>query len=429
MKNLLIICDNFPPQSGPRMGYLVKYAKRLGWNSYVVAAENKSRNDLTGLSGYAVETYVVPQRRHRKWNLLHILHFFWPYDYLRGEYEIRRIASEIVQRVKIDLVLCTHTYGWFPLSAAYAVAKKANIPLIVDIRDLVEQNPKIPFFEMSFNQKMDFLRDKCSFLSNRRAVRMHRDAAALTSISPWHAEWLKRWNRNSFCIYNGFDPELFKPIEPVKSNQFEIVYAGSLATKRQRNPELLLEAIVQLDRSGVISPEMFTLNFYGEPSGSHVLPAARALGIERYLKFFPSVPITNLPEIFAKASVLLLLGARPSDFRTHGVMTTKFYEYFASRRPILLVPDDEECLGQVIRESGAGWAVRTVEDTVSCLTTLLEQWKATGVVSGNTMDGDRYDLFSRETQASQFVEIFDKILNGTMVPGQIFNGTDKIEGD
>ena len=407
MKNLLIICDNFPPQSGPRMGYLVKYVKRLGWNSYVVAAENKSRNDLTGLSGYAEETHIIPQKPHHKWNLLHMLPFFWPYDYLRGEYDIRRVAFDLIDRVKFDLVLCTHTYGYFPLSTAYATAQKARIPLVVDIRDLPAQNPKIPFSEMSFNQRMDFLRSKFSFVSRSRAVHYHRKAAALTAISPWHAEWLKRWNPNSFCIYNGFDPELFKPVMPVNTDRFEIVYTGSLATKRQRNPDLLLEAIVRLDRAGVISPAMFVVKFYGEPSGSHVLPAVRGLGIDRYFSFFPSVPITELPGIFARASALLLLGANPADFRTHGVMTTKFYEYFASKRPILFVPDDEECLGQVIRDSGAGWAVRTIEDTVSCLETLLVQWKENGLVRWNVTDSREYDIFSRETQARQFVEVFN----------------------
>lgn len=41
------------------MGYLCKYMKRYGWVAYVVAAENKSRNDLTGLAGYAEEVHVV----------------------------------------------------------------------------------------------------------------------------------------------------------------------------------------------------------------------------------------------------------------------------------------------------------------------------------------------------------------------------------
>ena len=76
MKKVLILCDAFPPNFGPRMGYLVKYLSRFGWDSYVVAAESKSRTELGNLTGYAKELYVIPQKPHRKWNLLHILPFF-----------------------------------------------------------------------------------------------------------------------------------------------------------------------------------------------------------------------------------------------------------------------------------------------------------------------------------------------------------------
>ena len=130
MKKILILCDNFPPQSGPRMGYLVKYLSHMGWDSYVVTAENKSRNDLTGLSGFAKEVHVFPQKPHRKWNLLHILPFFWPYDYLRNEYGIRQKALEIIGREKIDIILCSRTFGGFLINVAAYVAKKKNIPFL-----------------------------------------------------------------------------------------------------------------------------------------------------------------------------------------------------------------------------------------------------------------------------------------------------------
>ena len=36
MKRVLIVCDLFPPAFGPRMGYLCKYLKPLGWEPVVV---------------------------------------------------------------------------------------------------------------------------------------------------------------------------------------------------------------------------------------------------------------------------------------------------------------------------------------------------------------------------------------------------------
>ncbi len=410
MKNLLIICDNFPPQSGPRMGYLVKYAKRLGWNSYVVAAENKSRNDLTGLSGYAEETHIIPQKPHRKWNLLHMLTFFWPYDYLRGEYDMRRVALDLAARVKFDIIICSHTYGWFPVNTAWAVANKTHLPLVIDIRDLMAQEQKTTFFEKSFSQKMDWLRSQCSFISRCRVAWIHRRAAALTTISPWHAEWLMaRWNKNTVCIYNGFDPELFKPLVPIKSSRFEIVYAGTLATRRQRNPELLLQAVKRLAESGRISPRTLVMQFFGERPENHVVLRARELGVEKFIEVYPSIPITKLPSIFARASMLLLLGARSGPRGTHGIMTTKFFEYLAANRPIMCVPSDEDCLETAIHETKSGYAPRSVDEAEDYLYTLYREWVANGVTAGNTCL-DKLSIFSRKTQAMQFVELFDTIL-------------------
>lgn len=411
MKNLLIVCDNFPPQSGPRMGYLVKYAKRLGWNSYVVAAENRSRNDLTGLSGYAVETHIVPQKPHRKWNLLHMLPFFWPYDYLRGECDMRRIALDLARRVKFDLVLCTHTYGYFPLSVAYAVARTARLPLVIDIRDLGAQNPRIPFWHLSFSEKMDRLRSALSYISNRRGVRIHRSAAAMTTISPWHAEWLKRWNKNSICIYNGFDPELFKSVTPVKTNRFEIIYTGTLGDPRGRDFELLLQAVQELDKTGKISPEKFHVSFYCGTimRTNNIRERIAELEIGPYFEFLPFVPLSEVPKLYERASCLLLLSAKSGPNGTHGVMTTKFYEYLAANRPILCVRSDEECLEAAIKETNAGCAARTVEETVDYLLGLYNEWRTLGSTQGKT-DQAKLSLYSREKQASQFIELFENVI-------------------
>ena len=414
MKNLLIICDNFPPQSGPRMGYLVKYAKRLGWNSYVVAAENRSRNDLTGLSGYAVETHIVPQKPHRKWNLLHILPFFWPYDYLRGEYDMRRIAFDLVSRVKFDLVLCTHTYGYFPLSTAYTVAKKKNLPLIIDIRDLGAQNPRDAFWSLPFDRKMDRLRSMFSFISTKRAEKMHRAADVLTTISPWHAEWLKRWNKNTVCIYNGFDPELFKPAVPRKIERFEIIYTGTLGEPRGRDFEFLIQAVQRMDKAGKITPSTFHVSFYCGTimRTNNIRERIATLGIECYFEFLPFVPITEVPRLYERASCLLLLSAKSGPNGTHGVMTTKFYEYLAANRPILCVRSDEECLEAAIKETNAGCAARSVEETENYLLKLYDEWKESGITRGTTNEA-KLSLYSRATQAKQFVELFEQLIDDT----------------
>ena len=328
---------------------------------------------------------------------------------------MRRIALDLARRVKFDLVLCTHTYGYFPLSVAYAVARTARLPLVIDIRDLGAQNPRIPFWHLSFSEKMDRLRSALSYISNRWGVRIHRSAAALTTISPWHAEWLKRWNENSICIYNGFDPELFKSVTPVKTDRFEIIYTGTLGDPRGRDFELLLQAVQELDKTGKISPEKFHVSFYcgAIMRTNNIRERIAELEIGPYFEFLPFVPLSEVPKLYERASCLLLLSAKSGPTGTHGVMTTKFYEYLAANRPILCVRSDEECLEAAIKETNAGCAARTLEEAVDYLSRLYDEWLGEGVTRGSTIV-EKLTLFSRETQAKLFVDLFDSICNSGM---------------
>lgn len=416
MKSILILCDNFPPQSGPRMGYLVKYLSRMGWTSYVVTAENKSRSDLTGLTGYAKEVHVFPQKPHRKWNLLHILPFFWPYDYLRGEYDIRQKALEIVNREKIDLILCSRTFGSFLTNVAAYLSKLKKIPYIIDIRDLGAQNAKKSFWTRSFASKMDVLRSKCSFMSHWRANRVLRKAHALTTISPWHTDFLKKhFNQQTHCIYNGFDPEVFHFLTPEKNDVFEMVYTGTLATKALRDYTFLVEALASLVKKGVIQPGTFKVKFYAGHivAENKIREAFEAAGLKGFVEFLPFVPLKEIPSIFQRASALIVLTAKSGNDGVHGIMTTKFFEYLASGRPILCIPSDEECLEAAIQETNAGCAPRTVEETEDYILSLYNEWKEKGYTEGKTNQA-KLSLFSRETQAQQFEVLFNALIESNL---------------
>ncbi|MBO5849705.1 MAG: hypothetical protein J6Q47_00300, partial [Paludibacteraceae bacterium] len=60
MKKALFILDHFPPSFAPRMGYLVKYLKPLGWEAKVFSSPHPSKiNKFDGLVGYAYSEEVT----------------------------------------------------------------------------------------------------------------------------------------------------------------------------------------------------------------------------------------------------------------------------------------------------------------------------------------------------------------------------------
>ena len=56
-RNILIICDAFPPAFAPRMGYLCKYINKSEWNPTVVSEQQES-NTFKFLTGNCDTAYL-----------------------------------------------------------------------------------------------------------------------------------------------------------------------------------------------------------------------------------------------------------------------------------------------------------------------------------------------------------------------------------
>ena len=410
-KKILIVCDKFAPQFAPRMGNLAMNLKKAGWKVYVVCGKDvTNRADMDAFVGYPDELHVVEQKPHRFWNPLHLLTLFWPYDYLRNEYEIKRIGLDLVKKHKFDLVLVSRAFGMFPSVTGLAIAKAAKLPCIIDIRDVYAQGPNLPIWQLPVRMMMSRIMRFLSYNEQVRHFNCWRKATALTTVSPWNTDYLKKYNPNTYCIYNGYDPGIFKPNPPIKSDVFTIVYTGTFGDRNLRDYSLLFEVVRRLSDEGVISPKNFQIEFYsGKSYDPEVNEWIDRLQIREFIQFKDFVPTSTLPQIFQRASILLLLANKPGKYGPWGVMTTKVYEYFASNRPVLLVRSDEDCLESALNDANAGHAGRTVDDTYRFLNDKIAEWRTTGFTKGTTNE-ESIVKYSRKRQAEQFVEVFKRVL-------------------
>lgn len=406
MKKVLIICDTFPPQFAPRMGYLCKFIGEYDWEAYVVSGMRQSvRADFASLVGYAKETHIIPQKKHRKWNLLHVWPMFSRYDYLRGEYDLRRRAMEVARGVKPDVILACPS-GLFPLCSAYYVSKMFNIPLCVDYRDLEEQRQ----LAASDNRRKSLSRFFESIIGSRKTECRNvilSKADVVSSVTPWHRDILSKFNKNAYLIYNGFDPERFTPLaQAKKSSIFKITYVGTLSTVVDRDPTLLFKAVKLLAERVEIEPGKFCVEFYsGYENYRHHRNLAESLGVLPFVRFNDYVPTQKVPEILHEASILLVLGSGNIK-QSNTIMTTKMFEYFAVNRPILSVPNDHGCKQDALNENKAGMSADTVDEVIDFILPLYREWKMKGYVDGKT-DMKKIEKFSRRVQAKLFAEMFD----------------------
>lgn len=369
---ILILTDPFgKPSYAPRLRFLCNYLVEKG-HQIAVYTEQFQQYDFP----HAYPIYEKPLTYHATWQWA--LYSFWS---LLTDYRNRSFSQWVYNRVKdqqFDLVFCT-TFSTFPLRAAHEVAQQLDIPLCVDIRDLEEQVPGAQYQ----GHRQWWARPFSSWYKHtniRRRNRILRQADFITTISPWHVDFIKAFNPNTHLIYNGFDPAQFYPAN-IQTDTFQIVYIGKIY--EFQSMQLLEQAINQLQL----------------PQLELVLhtPDNRPL------------PIDKVGDALRKSSVAVVLTAS----NTKGMMTTKFYEAFGCEKPILCIPSDNGILANTISSTNAGLASSDVEEIKTFLHNKYNEWLQHGYTHQAVCNKQQ---FSRQHQAETFEQLFIDYLQSHTCP-------------
>ncbi|WP_195374612.1 MULTISPECIES: hypothetical protein [Parabacteroides] len=411
MKKVLVICDLFPPAFGPRMGYLCKYLKHYNWEP-VILTEAVEEKTFTFLAGKDKVTYVNyytaqnPVLKKLQWISTLFLDLCFGYKDTR----MYNAAKKLVEGNTFDLILCS-SFRTFPLPAAQKVADKYKLPLVVDLRDIIEQYTGDEFMSHTLPSFCGLNKLFVSVFkrkSLRDRNRVLEKAGYVTTISPWHVDILKQYNPKVELIYNGFDPELFYP-EQKTTDRFIITYTGRLLSTAMRDPSLLMDALATLSAENVFTDKDCRVYWYVDDASREIITEeARKYGVLPFMDFKGYVPASDIPSILNNSSVLLLLTNRAQGTGPKGVMTTKFFESLAVEKPILCVRSDESYLAEAIGETKAGLAATSVKEVCHFLKYYYKEWREKGYTS-SPIDKNKLLRFSREEQAKQFIQIFEKI--------------------
>jgi glycosyltransferase involved in cell wall biosynthesis len=285
----------------------------------------------------------------------------------------KQFAIKALQNIhqSYDLIICS-AFSDFPLGAALRIAKTLNAPLVCDIRDLDEQvdNSRYQYRHRTW-YTMPFRRIYRA-IHIRRRNKVLQQAKTITTVSPWHADFIRIFNPNVHVIYNGFDDKQFYP-EDILTKRFVITYIGSLFEWQQPGLEEVKRAVKELNEqmtNGQIVLDVHT------PKNS-------------------PVSYDRLGDAIRNSSIMLVL----TSHNTHGMMTTKFFEALGCEKPILCVPSDKGCLAQTIKETNAGIATDDMEEMKAFILDKYHEWQKNGFTRQNTI---HREAFSREKQCYQF---------------------------
>jgi len=415
MKNILILCDAFPPAFNPRMGYLCKYLPEYGWNPIIVT-EYSPQKVFNNLSKSEDIKYInFFWRNNGKLNNLKYLFIFFAELFVNYKNIIfKRTSEKLIKQHNISMILSSVSWRAFPALTAKWLSKKYNIPYIVDCRDIYEQFPNCEYTSKFF-LKSSFLSNMINFIVQKKYKiqrnKLLRKANAVTTVSEWHKSKLLKYNKKSSLIFNGFDDEFFN-FERIEKKTFNITYTGRIESEAVKDPSLFFEAISYLSEKKMITSEKVRLQFYllNQSSKDIIIKLAEKHHVTNFIDIFDSVSNEKIPAILNESSILLLLSNRSVGEKTpKGIMGTKTFEYLAVEKPVLCVRNDEDCLEKTIKLANAGVSASNKDDVEKFILEKYNEWKINGFTHQN-INKQYIKQFSRKFQAEQFVALFEEML-------------------
>ncbi len=375
-KNLLMITSTFPPQEdvgGLRPAMFAKYLPLFKWRPIILTRtyphfDANYKTTLTGISGLPPDddivsiematdadcvghdrlsdkvTKFIKPEYGRSWNLI---------EQMINTFLASRHAAEI------DAIYATSP-DFASIAVGVLLGNKLNVPVVVDFRDVVEQDE-----HLGFRPRLLFYRHIA-----RRYWLTRKAKHALVVSNEHQAILSRRLTVPVSVIVNGYDHEMFKAMEGVRSQSFKINYVGRILGQWLRDPSVFFMALDYLMEDQDVDLTDIEVNFVGTEENllNSILVQYKC---KEFVKIHPRIDYEKVPEQLGCSCINLVL----TNKNRTGVLTTKFFEYLAVKRPILCVPSDDGALDSIIRKTQSGLSSSEPLQVYNYIKELYIQWK------------------------------------------------------
>jgi len=221
------------------------------------------------------------------------------------------------------------------------VASRTSIPWLADFRD--------PWTQIDFYKDL-----KLTSLADARHRRLEKSvlqhANAVSVISPTMAEDFQSiFPRKYEVITNGYDEEDTGREVAEPDPAFSIAHIGTLTGTR--NPVVLWQALKELLVTEPGLRNDLRIKLVGKVDHS-VTTALGAHGLTEFTERMEYLPHNDVIRIQQASRVLLLLINNTQNSK--GILTGKFFEYLAARRPILCIGPPDGDAAAILRQTNSG---------------------------------------------------------------------------
>lgn len=429
MKKVLIITYYWPPSGGAgvqRWLKFVKYLRNFGWEPVVYTTENAEYP----VADYTLEKDIPPNLEVLKTKV-------WePYDIYKKfiglkkgdkinaafltEKKKPKFTEKIAVWIRGNLFIPDARKFWIkpsvkflagylqknPVDAivstgpphsmhriALGLKMKFNIPWIADFRD---PWTKIDYYnDLHLTGFADRLHKKMELKTLQKADRV------VVISEGMKKEFQGILQRDFEVITNGFDEDDLPEKFPEPDQKFSVAHIGSLV--KTRNPELLWKVLHELVGSVAGFADDLEIKLVGKVD-YFVTQSIEKYDLTSFVRKIDYLPHTAVIEEQLKSQVLLLLINNTPNAKS--ILTGKFFEYMAARRPILCIGPADGDAAQIIHETNCG-LVSGFEDEKGLKENVKKFYN--DFKNGKTdFDGRNIQDYSRVKLTQQFSQLLSK---------------------
>jgi glycosyltransferase involved in cell wall biosynthesis len=373
-KRTLLICYSFPPFpgiGGRRWAKFVKYLSKGDHEFFVIGALNRNAaqsnwtQDVNGKSNvhyYPVKTRFFDFFHNHRSSLRGKISFklsrLWLQNRYEGNFYDKVLASNELFYQKAKEIIVKEGIKNLVITIApnrlvdVGVRLKKEFPqlnFMIDVRD--PWNICLDDWDHKYlNQKQKDHELKSEMAAADTADKV---TSVYQVVIDFYSEKFPHKKTNFTCIPNGFDPDEIRPVPQGSRNGAVkyFVYTGILYDISIRLFEEFLQQIEQVLKD---SPKLLSdleFHFY-IPEQDVFKKEVLRRGLEKYVKFFNLVPLTEIQQVISNAYGCMLFLPPQFEFS----LSTKFYEYVSYNKKILLFSNPGE-VAQIIEQHHLGYVM------------------------------------------------------------------------
>lgn len=308
--------------------------------------------------------------------------------------QILKAADEYLQHNNVDGIIASGE-PFILFRYCFLLHKKHNVPWIADYRDGWKLN-------YVMRQSKDPLRKVLNAWEFMFEKKYLRTVSCIVSIDPILGKALSELhNKKARVVYNGFDGFYEGPRNNVSSELPLVINHTGTLTPGQR-VETMLQAIKELLEEKKIESQEIKLQFIGLDYFPLQCQRVKSfdINVTQCIVTSPRMPREDVLQLNTAADYLVTFTEEK-----YSMINAKTYDYLAVKRPVLVVPSDNDLLSNLVHDLNAGESLSDVEHIKSFLHQAVLRKRRSQPIEAYPLNEEKAMFYTRKNQTGRLAEV------------------------